>query len=262
MPEGLVNFRDIAAVAEQHGYRVTPGVFYRADNLGHLSPRGTAELAALGVRAVVDLRRPEEAEKYPSRITSEPDIAYYHFDVVGDVPELLSRGDTISSTVLEERNSDGAFTYPVDRLVQIYTMIIDRRAETMRKLFSTMSRVDGPTVFHCVAGQDRTGIVAAILLRLAGVSVDAVAADYGATADYNHERYVAWDLPAKTGLPIFDAESYRAQLCPPEAIIRTVEHLDTAYAGAAAYLAWAGLSSGEIRTLEGRLTTGTPLSVQ
>lgn len=254
MPEGVVNFRDVAAVPNARGFRLNGGLFYRADNLGHLTSSGARRLRELGIRTIVDLRRHSEAEKYPSRIEDRPEIGYVLFDVVGDVPELLSRGDTIRTNELEERNSDGSFRYPIERLVRIYTMILDARQEMLRTVFHALSDEPArPAVFHCVAGQDRTGIVAALLLALAGVPAAVIAEDYSATAEYNHRRYIDWELPAKTGLPIVDVESYRAQLCPPEAMLRTVEHLERRYGGARGYLEACRLPAERIDALERRL---------
>lgn len=256
MPEGVVNFRDLAQFrsnASQSGSapaKPALGRFYRSDNLGLLTDRGLEDLRSLGVRTVLDLRRPSEVRAHPPRTADSEDMSYFHYDLVGDVPEVASRGTTMEARTLEDRNDDGSYVHPVDRIVLIYTYMLDNRHSPMRYVFSTCAEAaHQPVVFHCVAGQDRTGLVAAILLSLAGVGDDEIAEDYGRTADFNVTRFIENGLPDKTGLPIFDAASYRGQLCPPEGMLGTLAHLRKHYGSAGDYLLRLGLPKESVEAL-------------
>jgi protein-tyrosine phosphatase len=253
--EGTVNVRDIGGYETKSGSRVRKGVFYRADNLGQLTPRGRDQALALGLDVVIDLRSDDEVERHPNVLAAETVPRYLRHDLIGEREPVIAKGDTIELRRLSERDESGAFRYPVERLITGYAMILDDRMETVRELFDTLSMVNGrPMMYHCVAGQDRTGLVTAFLLAIAGVEDETIAFDYGETAVYNIERFNREGNAARWGLPIRTEEDYRRQLCPPEAMRGTLDHLDRTYGGAVEYLLAAGVPESAIRHLEATLT--------
>ncbi len=104
----------------------------------------------------------------------------------------------------------------------------------------------GPLLFHCVAGKDRTGIVAALLLALADVTPDAIAYDYSVSAEHLREAYLSRYANRDR------AEILEAVRCPPEGVYNMLEYLERC-GGIRAYLAQIGLSPEEIAQLRGRL---------
>jgi protein-tyrosine phosphatase len=103
-----------------------------------------------------------------------------------------------------------------------------------------------PLVFHCVAGKDRTGLIAALLLSLADVEPDAIAADYAASTSQLADAYFL----RYTNLQ--RAEVLEALRCPEEGVHNMLTYL-AQYGGAAGYLRAIGLSDARIARLRGRL---------
>src|SRR6185312_11365163 len=104
----------------------------------------------------------------------------------------------------------------------------------------------GPLLFHCVAGKDRTGVIAALLLTLADVVPEAIAADYAASTGNLRDAYLHRFRDADAAAII------EAMRCPKEAVYNMLAYLDSA-GGIRAYLSDIGLSSGEIASLRARL---------
>ena len=103
-----------------------------------------------------------------------------------------------------------------------------------------------PLLFHCVAGKDRTGLIAALLLALADVNPDAIAADYAESSARLADAYL-------TRYPDLQrAEIFEALRCPEEGVHNMLAYL-AQYGGAAGYLRTIGLSDARIDRLRGRL---------
>jgi len=158
------NFRDVAGPGypTQDGGVVRRGVFYRSNQL-RLSEEDTRALVGIGLRCVVDLRARVEIDRHP-----DPEVEgaeWHHFDVMG-IPM-----DEIASL----RDSDGA----VAVMHRVYRSFVE--VPSSREAFGALFRhlaAGGPQLFHCTAGKDRTGWVAALLLHVAGVDDDTIARDY------------------------------------------------------------------------------------
>jgi protein-tyrosine phosphatase len=200
-------------------------------------------MVAYGVTTVIDLRSESEvahslppfrgeglkADQRPSTNGSRP--AYLHLPLVDD------------ATMLKLAEASSMF----DR----YLMMLERRQPAFGAIFRTLAQSEGTVVFHCFAGKDRTGLVAAMSLALAGVGVDAIAADYAETDSQMAARYEEW-LAAATPDKL---QEMRDDLrCPPERIIGVLDHLEQKWGGAEAYLEAAGLSSTVITRLKSKLS--------
>jgi len=105
-------------------------------------------------------------------------------------------------------------------------------------------------LFHCAGGKDRTGVIAALLLGLAGVPEETIAADYGLTARY-------WVVPYRTSPEADPAirtwTDYQRAHCPPETMRRVLGHLERIYGGVEGYVRTVGLSEDQIDRLRDRL---------
>jgi len=132
-----------------------------------------------------------------------------------------------------------------------YLMMLEHRADAFSGIFTALARTDGAAVFHCFAGKDRTGMVAAMSLALAGVDVDSIAADYAETDSQMATRYEEWLAAA----PPAQLEEMREDLrCPPERIVGVLDHLETRWGGVEGYLEAAGMSAADVSTLRSKLT--------
>lgn len=157
---GTVNFR--AASPASAGLR--PGVLFRADALGAVGDDGRRALVDLGIRRIVDLRSDQETAEAPDDVDGTG-IEVVHVPIMG--------GSVQDS--LAQLFGGGGLT-----LATLYaTMLRDGGAAFARVL--GLVAEGGPTVIHCTAGKDRTGIAVALSLLAVGVPLDDVVADYART---------------------------------------------------------------------------------
>jgi protein-tyrosine phosphatase len=133
-----------------------------------------------------------------------------------------------------------------------YILMLDRRQAAMGAIFEAISSADGPVLFHCFAGKDRTGLVAALMLSMAGVDPKAIGDDYAETDVQLAAKYEQWLATAAPDR----LEAMRDELrCPPEWMLNTLDHLERKWGGVESYLEAAGLDAAAITRLQGRLTS-------
>ena len=250
--EGTYNVRDIGGYMTTTGETVRRSVFYRADDLGKLTAEGRKRALTLNLDTVIDLRTDTEVARHPNVFADGLGPRYLRLDMVGDPGSVVVRGDPIA---LQRRDERGAFCFPVERLIDSYTAILDDRKDLVRDIVSTLAGVNRrPMIYHCVGGQDRTGLVTALVLAIAGVDDDTIAFDYGETAVHNIRRFRKEKNQEQLEFPIHTAADYRQQLCPPRAMRGTLDHLHRAYGGPVAYLMAAGVDMSAIERLRRALT--------
>lgn len=165
--ESIFNFRDLGGLATGDGRRVVTGRVFRADGLHRASEADVAALATVGLRTVLDLRTPGElAER---GVFDHHGVAHHHLPLLAEVwdPEILE---------LEAP----AHEFLAARYLEILDEGAGPIGEALRMLAEPANL---PLVFHCAAGKDRTGVLAAILLALLGVPDADVVADYARSAD-------------------------------------------------------------------------------
>ncbi|MFJ2780797.1 tyrosine-protein phosphatase [Kitasatospora sp. NPDC087315] len=234
----LHNFRDLGGYSASDGRSVRWGRLYRADSLGRLgSPADLERFRALGVRTVIDLRYPWETAR------------------TGRVPEL--DGLSYHNLSIEHRPYDQA---EIDPALDPWRYLADRFAEVaedggaeIRRVLELIAGADEPLVFHCASGKDRTGLIAALVLSLLGVSEDDIAADFALT-ELATPRLVARWHAANPGRELRWPGFGRA----PETVIRlALADLTAAHGSVHAYVTdTLGLGDDLIGELRARLLTG------
>jgi protein-tyrosine phosphatase len=222
------------------------GVLVRSDNLASLTPAGRGAMLEYGVTTVIDLRAESELKGAPgppfSKFQTTTPVSPRHPEVEAVVPVYrnLPLVDDEIAFVLNQ-----APTMP-DR----YKLMIDRRQAALGTIFNAIAEADGTVLFHCFAGKDRTGLVAALLLSLAGVEADAIGADYAETDAQLATRYAEWLARAAPER----LEEMRAELrCPPEWMLNTLEHVVQKWGGVESYLEAAGVPPANIDRLSTKL---------
>jgi protein tyrosine/serine phosphatase len=154
--EGCLNVRDLGGVALENGGETRYGVLFRADNLGRLTAEGWRTFGEHGVTRVVDLRWPEERAGDPPR---DSDVEVVPVSVLGEYDPNFDDG---ASDFLPQRDVAGF-------RARMYAEALEAHRSLFVEALAAIADADGPVVFHCAGGKDRTGLVAAVLLRLAGV---------------------------------------------------------------------------------------------
>jgi protein-tyrosine phosphatase len=240
--EGCANVRDLGGLPTDDGGRTRRGGIVRADNVRRLTDDGWRSLVEHGVRRVVDLRFPEELAEDPP---SDSPVEVVHISLLGDArtEEWLDEFNEAMD------NSPDAEAY----LVWSYLEFLERFKRQFARVFDALATApdDGPVVVHCMGGKDRTGIVSALMLRLAGVPYDAIGEDYAVTAANLEPSTSRW-------IPAIEDEAERAKWeklrdTPAGAMIRVVEEIERRYGDVASYLRAAGLTNEQVDRLRERL---------
>jgi hypothetical protein len=203
----LRNARDLGGLPLVGGGHTADRVLVRSDTLVRLTPDGRARLLAYGVRSVVDLREGSLVAAEPNPLAAEPGIRYHHLELLpADFPLPVIRGG--------------------------YALAIDTARARIGAVCRAILGSNGVTVVHCHSGTGRTGILAILLLALAGVAEPAIATDYLAS--------------------LTDGDTTPEAAVPDQALA----HLREAYGGAVGYLSAAGLAADEVARLRGLLRRG------
>ncbi|TFK43788.1 protein-tyrosine phosphatase-like protein [Crucibulum laeve] len=172
---GVINVRDLGAYpSATHPGKVTrPGFLYRSAELSGITDEGKALVQDLGIRAVFDLRSDTEIKKYNSPLPEIDGVEVIHtpvFQTADYSPEMMAKRYQLYASGKTE-----AF-------MELYSQILDHGGVSFGTILRHIrDRPNDGCLFHCTAGKDRTGIIAAILLKLAGVENDAIAHDYSLT---------------------------------------------------------------------------------
>jgi hypothetical protein len=163
----LVNLRDIGGLPTTDGRRTRTGVLYRSEapRRGDLPPPAPMLWPP---RTVIDLRSAVERSSHGHPLAGDGTA----------VRTLPLFGEEVG----RQEGSRVATALAVD-LAALYQAILDVAAPRLVEILHLVAEAPAPLLVHCAAGKDRTGLVVALLLRVAGVEKDAVLADYAATAE-------------------------------------------------------------------------------
>ena len=136
----------------------------------------------------------------------------------------------------------------------VYSLWLDRRKPQLARILATLAEPGvRPAVFHCAGGKDRTGLVAALLLGIAGVPEETIAEDYALTARYLVDRYVAESAPREASGEEYTWQDYEAEFCPQGAMLKTLRHLNERYGGVESYVRSIGLTHDQVSSLRNAL---------
>lgn len=160
------NFRDLGGYETSGGQRVRWQVLYRSGKLSALTAEDVAQLAPKGIQVVCDLRTPEERAREPSAAGLGAVHRGWEYEA----------GHNALRAAASAPNATPQHVH--DALAATYRQMPWHFAEAYGCAFRHLIAGDVPMVFHCTAGKDRTGTLAALILRTLGVPEDTVLADY------------------------------------------------------------------------------------
>jgi protein tyrosine/serine phosphatase len=226
-----LNFRDLGGLPTDSGGTTRHGVLFRAGAFADLTAEDATRLhEEFGLRFVFDLRGAEESEA-EGRGT------------LGSLPLVhLNLPLRDFSYVLETDSADD------DALMPRYLENLERDPNMVAAVdLAAHGLTLGPAVVHCAFGKDRTGTVIAMLLRLVGVTEEAVVADYMASAPHAETFIqVARRIPRYKPYVDRDTSVFYAQ---EETIRRFLAALERGYGGAEAWAARKGITAATIAGL-------------
>lgn len=195
--QGAVNVRDVGGYRTYTGGQVRQGLVYRSDALGKLTPADITTVAGLGLTKAVDFRIPMEvqydgADRLPSGLsaTSRPvsDLGLYA-TLVG----AIGSGDPVKQ---EQMLGGGRAEAYMRDIYRTFVSSPENRAQFAATLREIADSGQGPILYHCTSGKDRTGWMSYVLLRALGVPEATAGSDYLASNTFRG----AYDAQVRAGL--------------------------------------------------------------
>ncbi|APU15142.1 MULTISPECIES: tyrosine-protein phosphatase [Actinoalloteichus] len=226
---GVHNFRDLGGYRAEDGRTVRWRQLFRADALSSLRPADGQRFRALGIGTVIDLRYPYEIAAN-GRVPQYDGLTYHNLSVEHRPYEQAALDPAIEPA-----------RYFADRYAEL---LADGTAELRRALEVIAFEAEGPVVFHCRTGKDRTGVLAALLLVLLGVAEEDVVADYALTG-LATERFIA-DWNADPRKPPLRWPGYGQ--APEETMRLVLAELVAAHGSVAGYVRGLGLDDVAVAT--------------
>ncbi|MEO6503082.1 MAG: tyrosine-protein phosphatase [Jatrophihabitantaceae bacterium] len=256
--QGAVNARDVGGLPTAGGGAIRPGVLIRSASLGHLTDADVSHLVQdLGVRRVVDLRTDIEVDRDgPGALHSQPDVVVHHLSLY---PDAGVRAEMPPSPRLEPPNptlpwQGEGFAAEHNPVVAAYLRYLEQRPDSIVAALRAIAEPEGATLVHCAAGKDRTGVVVALALTVAGVPNEVIAADYAHTQS---QIAAIVDHLARSDLYGFEVGQPN-KIPPASATVMTavLEAIDTDLGGVLAWLARHGWTEAETQRLRHKLLDG------
>ena len=240
----VFNLRDLGGYRTADGRSVAWGRLYRSDQLHDLAGRDLDMVRSLGLRAVLDLRTEGEvvAGRFP--VGSHPAVLHH-------LPVLARTWPEEEVDVLAEL-AERAVPYLVAR----YLDLLDEGGPVLAAAIEVIAQPGvQPLVFHCAAGKDRTGVLAALVLGVLGVADDDVIEDYVLSADAMARR-LAWLQASDPLAAAAMAGQPAGWLAAPAEVMRTVlRHLREIHDGPDGYLADHGVDPATLDALRQSVLT-------
>ena len=232
----VFNVRDLGGLTTSDGRVVRRGRVFRADGVDRLDGEDLEVARTLGLRTVIDLRTFGEVERraFPAERIS---VAWHHLPILDG---MWSEQDLVPT--------NGAVDFLRDRYLD---MLVEGRDSIVRAL--ELVADDGPVLFHCAAGKDRTGVLAAVVLGVLGASPEVIAEDYhlsaeamGAFVDWMTLEHPEW-MDAMTNQP----PEYLA--APPEAMLGFLAEVERRHGSMEALVLELGASPAVVERLRANL---------
>lgn len=226
---GAFNLRDLGGLRTGGGKRIRDGRLFRSDGLHRLDSSDAHRLEQLGLRKIFDLRCDSEASTDVS--VAIPGAERVH------VPLVAATLSPFDADIAWERIDFDA------RYLEMLTL----GGEAIRAVLQAAAGGD-PLLFHCTAGKDRTGVVAAVLLRALGVDDHEIVADY-AISETNLRAFLVTLRERLSALRMTPAAIEYLTSSPPARMRNTLAELDRRWGSTRAYLRWIGVDDDAVARL-------------
>ncbi|MET9700540.1 tyrosine-protein phosphatase [Streptomyces sp. NPDC006529] len=195
--QGAVNVRDVGGYRTLLGGQVRQGLVYRSDALSKLTDADLTTVSGLGLTKAVDFRIPMElqydgADRLPAGLTatSRPvsDLGLY-----GTLVGAIATGDPVKQ---EQMLGGGRAEAYMRGIYRTFVTSQESRAQFAATLREIADGAQGPLLYHCTSGKDRTGWMSYVLLRALAVPQSAAEQDYLASNTFR----AAYDAQVRAAL--------------------------------------------------------------
>jgi protein-tyrosine phosphatase len=220
--DGVLNVRDLGGHPTVDGEETQFGRIVRADNIRRLSDEGWKALVAYGIRTIVDLRTKDElAADAPAELPVE----VVHVPFMVDSPEIFQAAETASAKA----------TDVAEATREVYLIFLEGFRPNVANVIRTIAEApEGAVLVHCAGGKDRTGLTVAILLRIAGVGLEDIAADYALSEERLRPRHERWFADAEDEAEL--KRLRRITATPAAAMVGVLEELERRYGSVEGFL--------------------------
>jgi protein-tyrosine phosphatase len=179
--ENAVNVRDLGGLPADGGNRIRAGQLVRSDNLQDLSPADVTRLVdEIGVTTVVDLRSTGEVtSEGPGPLKALASVEHVHLSLLPEFGEMTD----VAKDALALNRERALQRDPKNVADAFYFGYLEDRPDSVVGALRAIATAPGAALVHCAAGKDRTGVVVAMALSVAGVPREEIVADYEATGE-------------------------------------------------------------------------------
>lgn len=239
--QGVSNFRDLGGLPTTDGGRIRAGRFFRSESVGAMTEDDVeVALSHLGIGAVLDLRSAGETIDEGRGPLGRKPVLYLNVPLNPAALHLFREESFL----------------PGDLTASVYNGFIDQESGMLPRAVRMLGTLlDVPTVVHCAAGKDRTGLVVALTLELVGVDRTSIVEDYMVSAesvDAVNEMLARSDR-YREHMTKVDREFYEVH---ERAILGFFSHLDREYGGGHGWARRRGLSDDDVQRLRAALVEG------
>jgi protein-tyrosine phosphatase len=241
--DGCLNVRELGGLPTTDGGETRFGAVVRADSVRQLSDQGWQALVDHGIRTVIDLRGDDErAQDPPAEIPVE--VVHVPFFAANEA-EWEEIGKELDAAVAAAPDVATATR-------DVYLIFLERfQANAAAAVRAIAHAPGGGIVIHCAGGKDRTGLLSAFLLHLAGVEADEIALDYSLSEERLRPRHEAWFEAAKSEEEL--ERLRRIAQTPAGSMTGVFVELERRYGGVESYLRNAGVTAEELELVRDRL---------
>jgi protein tyrosine/serine phosphatase len=241
--DGCLNVRELGGLPTGDGGETRTSAVVRADSVRQLSDEGWQALVDHGICTVVDLRgQDERSEDPPAELPVE--VVHVPFFEADDAEwhEIAAELDAAAAAAPDTATATR----------DVYLIFLERFRENVAAAIRAVANApDGGLVIHCVGGKDRTGLLSAFLLHLAGVDDEQIAADYALSEERLRPRHEVWFAAAESEEEL--ERLRRIAQTPAASMIGLFSELERRYGGVEAYLREAGVTDEELELVRARL---------
>jgi protein-tyrosine phosphatase len=237
--DGCLNVRDLGGHRTTDGGETRFGEIVRADSIRQLSETGWRAAVDYGVRTIVDLRMDAEVEADPP---AELPVDVIHLPFFYEDEEAFAEVEAASTAAADTASGTR----------DVYLVFLERFRANVAAAFAAVAHApEGAVVVHCMGGKDRTGLLVAMLLHVAGVDDAQIASDYALSEERLRPRHEAW--LAEAGTEVERERVKRIAATPAESMLGVLVELEHRYGSVESYLRAGGVGDDELELVRKRL---------